>query len=196
MRSAPHIKTRIFELIVAGSLLHSAQVLFLELPRTPGVRHVLLGAAAPSAVEFSARAVNTIREIAPTGNIFLRFDLPPDRSDLAEFFYYTWTYELYPRCVFVTTESRVINNGHDLIGLPPPRDGGWVLAHDVSEILLVWLDEQASFCSGCRCSALSPLERHSQFGSSHQWLVLPCAHAAVEFPSLSCLKPAASPQLI
>lgn len=144
MKPLPHIKKRIFELIVAACLIHSAQVIFIKLPGTPVVRHALLRGATPPAVVFSARAVNTIREIAPTGNIFLRFDLPPHRSDLAEFFYYTWTYELYPRRVLVTQERRVINNGHDLIGLPPPPDGSWMLAHDVSKILLVWLDEQGA----------------------------------------------------
>ena len=126
--------------LVALALIHAAWVLLADLPRTPLVKRCIAPGQPAAAVVARLRVLNTIRAVAPGGNVFLSFSVPPERAEVAELFYYNWTYAIYPRRVVIADESRVINSGRDLIGLTPDPPAGELRSRGVTTRAQVWTD--------------------------------------------------------
>ncbi len=135
-------RRQLLTLALCICLLHTLRVLLVELPGTPVVRNWI--ARRPSAARVDRdRAIATLREIAPEGNVFLHFTLPPAQRHLAEFFTYNWTLDMYPRTVFVSEQARIINNARDILRQQTAPTQQWLLAHDVTRTCRVWTDEQS-----------------------------------------------------
>lgn len=126
----------LFRLTVGFALLLAARSLFFVLPTTPAVRGLYTDDVQEPPLRLRRQWENAARRLPAEGNVFVQFRLPADDLTAASA-YFTWTYLLYPRTVYVAAEPRVINDSRDLAEPLAFPEAGWLRAHGVTTTLLV-----------------------------------------------------------